>query len=467
MRRLLLSALLTGVVLITWVPTSASSSFTFNWTGGVPPSAPVVFTGSSNWDVSVHKRGTGEAMDPTLVQHGSDCSAPPATHLATSLGDGAYICSNHLMTGLSDKGYGQITITPNQLVDFSQGTATIKFAVSTLHFNARDWLEFWLTPWDQNVLHPFNDAVDLQGPPRNAVRLTADHSSGNNTSFVGSEFVNFQGGSSEFAHSGVTLESVFPPSAVVRTQFELDISTTHVRLGIPGVGLWWVDSDLPHPLSFNQAIFQINTDSYDPCKDQAISLTSPCDPDTWHWSDVSISSADPFTMLKGSSSAVSAGTSPLVQFSSPAPAGSFLRFEGIGNLNPSSYQVSFNNGATWQAAVAQQQNGDNGTIHPEHFGSYWMPVPAGVTSAEFRGQSGWWGAWEVRDPAIWSLSGSRLPPTPSPVSTVTPTPTPTPTIPLMTPSPTPALIPITSAPCSVLLSGTWRSGHCSGTFQSG
>jgi hypothetical protein len=70
-----------------------------------------------------------------------------------------------------------------------------------------------------------------------------------------------------------------------------------------------------------------------------------------------------------------------VTFPAPAPANAFLRFGGVG----SQIEVSFDGGATWQAAQQQaQQQG----YRPSSFGSYWAPTPAGATQASFRGRDG-------------------------------------------------------------------------------
>ena len=38
----------------------------------------------------------------------------------------------------------------------------------------------------------------------------------------------------------------------------------------------------------------------------------------------------------------------------------------------------------------------------EHFKSYWMPIPAGTTSVQIRGNDWWGGKWLVRDVSVWA-----------------------------------------------------------------
>ena len=81
----------------------------------------------------------------------------------------------------------------------------------------------------------------------------------------------------------------------------------------------------------------------------------------------------------------------------PAPANSYLRFSGIGE----NLEVSFDQGVTWQTAVEQEHSKIE---QNNHFRSYWMPIPTGTESIQFRGDN-WWGGqheWAARDISIWA-----------------------------------------------------------------
>jgi len=89
-----------------------------------------------------------------------------------------------------------------------------------------------------------------------------------------------------------------------------------------------------------------------------------------------------------------------VTFDSAAPENAYLRFSAIGT----NIQVSFDNGQTWQPALLQASGEafDSGT-----FQSYWMPIPAGVSSVRFKGGNGWASPWHARYLSIWANNGSN------------------------------------------------------------
>jgi hypothetical protein len=61
-------------------------------------------------------------------------------------------------------------------------------------------------------------------------------------------------------------------------------------------------------------------------------------------------------------------------------------------------------------------------VDSQNFHPYWMPIPAGVTTVQFRGNR-----WHVRDIAIWAAGAVRSPSaTKSPSASPSPTPTATP-----------------------------------------
>jgi hypothetical protein len=206
------------------------------------------------------------------------------------------------------------------------------------------------------------------------------------------------------------------PDASRRDTFELDISRTHIKFGMPQYNIWWLDADVSD-LGFSQGVIQLGDHSYNP--DKACDYNGTCGPDTWHWDNVSISPAAPFTIIKGNQPFVGdSSASKSVTFASPAPANARLRFSAIGKT-----EVSFNGGATWQLAQKQAQElNDAG-----HFSSYWMPVPQGTTTVQFRfsQEVDWYsGPYRARNFAIWApggtlagSSGSLQQPTATPTKT--------------------------------------------------
>jgi len=204
-------------------------------------------------------------------------------------------------------------------------------------------------------------------------------------------------------------------SAVRRDTFQLRISRTSVKFGMPAYNQWWIDRTIPD-LGWSRAVVQLGHHSYNPRK--ACNFDGSCIPNTWHWDNVSISNAVPFTISKADLSYVDSTTRPYVNFPVGAPTGSYLRFSGIGT----NIQVSFNGGQSWQAAPLHPVE----TAPEEHFKPYWMAVPTGTSRVYLRG-SGWYGGdWMARGIAVWSQNLSAAP-TATPVPpTATPIPTPTP-----------------------------------------
>ena len=433
----------------------ASHPYSFNWTGS--PSAPLPWR-PADWDVLVHQRQTNitfPAISPMHAQHGPDCAAPPATHLISTAPESVFICNNHLMTALDGSEYGVIYVTPSQEVDFASG-AGITYSQSTSRSSLRDWTDIWITPFGENLVAPLDAWLpDLQGPPKDAVHIKMNQFNGG-TIFTGSVIQNFV--ETDLSNSTTELEQVLTHSATTRTGFELDLSPTHIRFGIPSLNLWWIDTNAHVP--FTRGIVQIGHHSYNPTKDCGSDIGSApgCPAGTWHWSNFGISNAVPFTMLKPNVPDFVGATA--VHFATPAPASSFLRFQALGL----GLQVSIE-GRGYTPATQAKELGQSGVIHDEHFKDYWMAVPAGTTTVAFRG-SPWpsGDAFRVQDVSIWSENGAA--PTPPSSPAATPSPMPTPTL-SSAPSPTPSAVPmqINNMPCVVTINGVRETGTCSGTFS--
>ena len=377
-------------------PAAAGDVFSFNWSGR--PSAPQPWV-PQGWDVIVHSRDarTWQALDPMPAQHGADCGAPPATHLVTRYEDAVFICNNHMMTAFMPGGYGEVEMAPDHLVDWSQGTAIISWHQSTYRTSPRDWTDINVTPFADNLVLPANVTVDLSGEPRNGVHIAM--STAFPTTFSGSILNDFN--ATPLAGTGAVLEHVLPPSMTVRAHFQLEISRTHIRFGLPDQNVWFVDQDAP-ALPFTSGIVQLGHHSYTPdkeCTPTPGALT--CTGDTWHWSDFSMQPAHPFTMMPADTgSHVSHDTSSTVHFTVGAPAGSFLRFAAVGAIT-----VSYDGGKTWREPKVQPATSNrDGVVRGSLFNGYWTPVPEGTTTVMFDGQDTYFSPWWVKDVAIWSTA---------------------------------------------------------------
>lgn len=416
---------------------AATSTFSFNWTQAPASPLPWVPAAVNDWDLVANIDGPTGQTGSMYAQHGADCSAPPAVHLIVNLTDSAFICNRHMMTAINGGGdaytsYGAVYFGPAQLVDFSGGTATVSWQVSSYRTSGRDWWDLWITPFGENLVLPLFELPSYNGPPRDALHIRVDNgvcqvgqpgtlgsSNGNPMGSIlrAEKFSGFV--RSDLGTTSACIEDALGgSSATLRAPFRLDLSQGHLRVTMPGSSAVLVDTDVSLP--FSQGVVQWGHHSYNPSK----GCDGPsCGPNTYHWSNFSISPAQPFTMLRGDLQTVNAATSQVVHLPQPAPANGFLRFAGLGQIG-----VSFDGGRSFQGARLQLQNGqaDDGIMHPEAFSSYWMPVPAGTTQVVFRGQPNVYGQpfW-IQDIAVWSLGGAPAAVT-SPPPPVVPAPFPRP-----------------------------------------
>ncbi|MCS7061168.1 MAG: hypothetical protein RMN25_08360 [Anaerolineae bacterium] len=368
-----------------FVSRPATGAFTFveTFTGEPPQPQPWE---PAHWEVTVHSRDvdTWYQLETMPTNHGPDCAPPPAEHVISSYQDAVYLCRNHLMTAIQAGGYGVIYLTPNHMVDFSQGVATVRFDVSTLRTSMRDWIDLWISPYDDHLQLPLDMEVDLSGPPRRAVQVRMDLSGNYFDAVI---YRDFQ--ATVIDGPPIPYDQFLTPSARQRDTFELHISRTRIKFGMPAYNFYWIDAAIPD-LGWEQGVVQFGHHSYNPLKD-----CTGCQAGTWHWDNVTISPARPFTIIPANRRFVDRAN-PMVTLAAPTPANARLRFAGIGpNL-----QVRFN-GGIWQPA--QLQAHDARYFKDEHFRSFWMPIPVGVTQIEFRGDV-WWGAdWHARDISVWAL----------------------------------------------------------------
>jgi hypothetical protein len=422
------------------------------------PSAPTMWQ-PPNWDVQIHTRdmnATGGALLPQMADHGADCAAPPAQHQITTWQQAVFVCHNHMMSAIADEGYGEAAFTPNRMADWSAGPVVIGLSISTTHLSQRDWWALDVTPFGEQLALPFDDGgVDLAGMPAHFIDLRTDNCDFDTIWRVARELPGATGDASSFgdeqSHTDCLKSFGIQPSATVRTPFEFVISQTGyiLRIGASSAvspGAILTQGNWTRPLTFNRGVVQFLHHSYNPLK------CSGCLPDTWHWSDFSISSAVQYTLLRPTDHQVVVGTGP-VTFGSSAPSGSYLKFAGIGSI-----AVSYDGGATYHTPAKPPMDALLAS-HPEHFANYLDSVPAGVTQALFKVSSG----GMARDFSLISQSFGGAPaPTATPVP---PTVTPLPTLPPMsTPTPGPTPIPLNNTPCTVTLPSGTQAGHCSGTF---
>jgi hypothetical protein len=356
------------------------------------PYFPDIKSALATWTVAKHDKDDWYAMRPTMAWHrASDCAAPPEKHLVASYDESTFLCRNHMMTAVNARTYGVTYLTPNRMVDFSSGSATIRFDVATLRDTKNDWIDLWVTPYDYNLVTPLDEeleAVDLQGPPRYAFHVRMTATSRTVSAFRAAFIIDHHTYWLPVATAD-GYETKFAQSATVRRRFELQLTPTRIRFGMPNENLWWIDAALPPgtDLPFDHAVVQVGHHSMNPAGDGG-------GPTTWHWDNIGIAPSVPLTIVNADRRYADA-TAPAVTLRGAAPAGARLRFAANGRK----VEVSFDDGSTWVDARKQQE----GLDVQNRFHSYWMPIPAGTTRARFRasaasGMAGWF----VRDVSVWA-----------------------------------------------------------------
>ena len=114
-----------------------------------------------------------------------------------------------------------------------------------------------------------------------------------------------------------------------------------------------------------------------------MSIGGQCGPNTWHWDNVRLSSAQTFAIAKLDAKKLTAPT--------PAKPG-WLRFAARG-------ATEINWGSGWQAVQPV-----NGPAQSEgQFASFFLPIPADAKQIQVRGKLTWAGPWRAEHAAIWTL----------------------------------------------------------------
>ena len=127
------------------------------------------------------------------------------------------------------------------------------------------------------------------------------------------------------------------------------------------------------------------------------------DANTWHWDNVSISPAVPFTIIQSDRQLVEWNDSnPRVNFDAPAPANAFVRFHTMRDTGQT--EISFDGGNTWVEALEQLSAKQviGGPCKDPCISNYWHPVPDGTTSMMVRNGEGGRHDWFAHDFRIWS-----------------------------------------------------------------
>jgi hypothetical protein len=353
-------------------------------------------------------------------------------------------------------------MTPPAVADFSAGPARISWDQSTLRTSSRDWVYVTLTPFGEHHEMPYLN-TDQHIPPHNIRVLLG----GANT-FVLSEQINGRDVAIPQQDSFRTWNDVFAAqtsplteSPTRRDKFEITLDAQTISFCMPNYQgfngdptfCWARNVRLPEALSpsvwGNQATVQITHVTYNAeksCEDEALRNgydansvldqynivhnawgDAHCPPNTWHWDNVSVSPAVPYTVIQSQPQDlyVTTPSATTVTFAQPAPAGAYLSFVSWG-ATPQ-LAVSFNGGATWTPPTFQQSTA---LAHPEVGENVFMPIPPGQQAIMVRGANGYWGSFEAQAcKVVVSPRSSQLAPPAPPAPQAPPTPTVSPTAP--------------------------------------
>ena len=363
------------------------------------PIVPESWTSPDNWDVSIHSRDvkTWASLDPINAHYGPNCEPYPATHTTTQYEHAVFRCDERLITALDAQEYGVVYLTPNQILDFSEEEAVIRFDVSTARSSERDWIDFWITPYEEHLQYPVDEWLpDLTGVPRNSIHIRLD---GHNISRwwieITRDFEVIKLEGTDRSYLGY--ESILIPTYSELDTYELRISDDHIKFGLPDYGFWWVDEPL-EDLGWSTGIVQFGHHSYVPQK--SCESGNTCTGNSWYWDNFYLHPTQPFSIIQADRRFLDFENQSAVYFEEPAPANSHVRFAGIGN----NLEVSFDQGITWLPAEASNQTGTG----DEKFKSYWMSVPPGTISFMARGEKWWGGPWHIRDISIWSMELNQI-----------------------------------------------------------
>jgi hypothetical protein len=256
--------------------------------------------------------------------------------------------------------------------------------MSTLRESGRDWVDLWVSPYEDHLQLAVPDKLalpDLEGAPKNGLNVRLD--------FTANRFIIevYKNGQLTHTATGAAFNDWLTESPTRRDTFQLTLTRTSASFTMPGYGKTLVETTFAD-LGWSTGVVQLGQHSYNPTKDTTISQPRP---GTRHWDNVRIEPAVPFTIIRSDGRALSASKT-VATLESPAPANAYVRFTAIGP----NIQVRFN-GGQWIDAVRKKADAQE-----EHFESYWTPVPQGTTTVEVRGQNWWGGAWYVRDLTVWA-----------------------------------------------------------------
>ncbi len=370
------------------------------------PSGPAsVMNGLDGWfaqPIMQGPSGWGFAPEPMMAQHGENCEGPPSSHRIDTFEETVFACRDHVMTAINPPSSGTasavVALKPDHMVDLSKGEAVIRVDVSTLSPSKGDWWEIWVTPWEDTLVAPADHWFHQAGPPRRGMFLQVnDHG---NQKFWSHKFFDnyrFSGGLEHF-WTAPDIRPIVSESDTRRDTYEIRMTRDRVRLLVESSETGeMVEVDefaIPGGFPADQAVVQFQQSNYEPEKNGKFGCADPCpdvtQPATWHWDNVEISPAVPYTLIGVEEYMVWYGSpSKDLTFREPAPAAAEMLFTAQSKGNAP--ELSFDGGASWVRASAVRPPNDPpiaGFGGDPDLLTYRVAVPEGARSATIQGRGG-------------------------------------------------------------------------------
>ncbi|MEM7802304.1 MAG: hypothetical protein AAF633_24135 [Chloroflexota bacterium] len=240
------------------------------------PDEPTPWVGreyyDTSWDITMHSRFI-DGEQPALADvpeldahHGAGCEAPPeseadhfaglpadGTHLINLLSQTVYVCRGHVMTAIAS-GYALIYLTPPYMADWSNDEVVIRFRVSTGRLSDRDFIDVWISPYEEHLQLAFDDLdVDLSGPPRRALNLRVDFDADSPwilTRTENFETISYHEGWQQPTVDGILAQYGLEPSFRRRDLFEIRLTNERVTLTMPEYNGVLIDETFNTPLDW-------------------------------------------------------------------------------------------------------------------------------------------------------------------------------------------------------------------------
>jgi hypothetical protein len=327
-----------------------------------------------DWDVFQTTRDQRAWANPEPVdahhafQNCGDVAAG-GSHIIRTWPETVFKCNDHVMTSISgEPGYAAIYLSPPAMADFSGGSSTVSFDVSTFVASTRDWLDVLITPFADAMSYPFRSDLDVDGSglPRNAIHIEQSFGSTQWEIEIIRDNVVQTVGTLTIPYAGFGGQS-----KVTRTPVRIVVGRTSLTMSYPTVPGASRTVSFPS-LSWTQGIVQFGHHSYTPLKD-----CTNCAANTWHWDNIRISPARLFYQWQATPERTGApihDSNPRqLSFGKPAPSNAELVFSGNCGV-----QVRDTPTSAWRDTTII------GTGRAEHTRSYRVTVPAGSVGLSFR-----------------------------------------------------------------------------------